>query len=328
MPFSVGICGLPNVGKSTLFKVLTKREVEISPRPFTTIKPNVGVVSVPDERLEKIAKLTKPEKVTFPKIEFVDVAGLVKGAHLGEGLGNQFLAHLRSCDLILEVIRCFENPEVENILGEINPQKEIEILETELLMKDLESLEKIKGNKILEKVREEVKRGVKIANLKLSQKEREEIKKYQFLTQKPVVYVLNVDGKTNFEKPKVEFLEINLKEEEEILELTKEEKKELGLESKIDSLISRCYQALNLITFYTIAGGKEAKGWELERGKTILDAAGKIHSDFLKFIKAEVINFEELMRFGSWQKAKELGAIKIVGKGYLVEDGDIIEFKI
>lgn len=329
MPFSVGICGLPNVGKSTLFKILTKREVEISPRPFTTIKPNVGVVTILDERLKKLGEMIKPEKLTFPKIEFVDVAGLVRGAHLGEGLGNQFLGYLRNTDLILEVIRCFENPEIENVLGEINPQKEIEILETELLMKDLETLEKEeKKSEILKKIKEEVKKGKKISEIEIPKEKEKEIKKYQFLTQKPVIYLLNVDGKTKFEKPKVEFLEINLKEEEEILQLTEQERKELGLKTKINDLISECYRKLNLITFYTIAKGKEARAWELIKNSTILEAAGKIHSDFLKFIKAEVINFKRLVEFKSWQKAKEVGAIKIVGKDYIVEDGDIIEFKI
>ena len=335
MSFSVGICGLPNVGKSTLFKILTKREVKISPRPFTTIEPNVGIVSVPDERLEKIFSLTKSEKKTPTKIEFVDIAGLIKGAHKGEGLGNQFLAHIRHCDAVCEVIRCFENPETENILGEINPQKEIEILETELLMKDLETIERAleKGKekekrKILEKIREEILKGKKIKEILLSEKEKEEIRDFQFLTQKPAVYLLNINGKTNFEKPKVNFLEINLKEEEEMLNLTEEEKKELGLESKIEKLILACYQILDLITFYTIAGGKETRAWTIKRESKIIEAARKIHSDFLKFAKAEVINWKKLLEIGSWQKAREKGFLKIVGKDYIVQDGDVIEFKL
>ena len=331
MSFSVGICGLPNVGKSTLFKVLTKREVKISPIPFTTIEPNVGKVSVPDKRLEEISKLIKPEKTTPTQIEFVDVAGLVRGAHKGEGLGNQFLSHLRPCDAIVEVIRCFENPLAENVLGKVNPKEEIEILETELLMKDLETLERLsekKRSKIFEKIREEVLRGKKIREIELQESEKKEIEPYQFLTQKPTIYLLNVDGKTKFERPKVEFLEINLKEEEEILELSEKERQEIGLQSKIENLILACYKALNLITFFTIAKRKEARAWTLKKGSSILEAAGKIHSDFLKFAKAEVINWKKLVEIGSWQKAKERGELKIVGKNYIVEDGDVIEFKI
>jgi GTP-binding protein YchF len=333
MSFSVGICGLPNVGKSTLFKVLTKREVKISPRPFTTISPNVGKIEVPDERLKKIAEIVKPEKITFTQIEFVDVAGLIKGAHKGEGLGNQFLAHLRNCDAILEVIRCFEKEGVENVLGEVNPQKEIEILETELLMKDLETLEKLvkesKGKKdkefeILKKALEEVSKGKKLNEI-LNE---DLLKKYQFLTGKKFIYLLNINGKTKYEKPKVDFLEMNLKEEEEMLELSEKERKELGFESKVEELIKKCYNSLDLITFYTIAKGKEARAWTLKKGSLIVEAAEKIHSDFKKFIKAEVLDFETFLKEGGWQKAKAEGKIKIVGRDYVVKDGDIIEFKI
>jgi GTP-binding protein YchF len=333
MSFSVGICGLPNVGKSTLFKILTKREVKISPRPFTTISPNVGKIEVPDERLKKIAEIVKPEKITFTQIEFVDVAGLIKGAHKGEGLGNQFLAHLRNCDAILEVIRCFEKEGVENVLGEVNPQKEIEILETELLMKDLETLEKLvkesKGKKdkeveILKKALEEVSKGKKLNEI-LNE---DLLKKYQFLTGKKFIYLLNINGKTKYEKPKVDFLEMNLKEEEEMLELSEKERKELGFESKVEELIKKCYNSLDLITFYTVAKGKEVRAWTLKKGSSIVEAAEKIHSDFKKFIKAEVLDFETFLKEGGWQKAKAEGKIKIVGRDYVVKDGDIIEFKI
>jgi len=333
MSFSVGICGLPNVGKSTLFKVLTKREVKISPKPFTTISPNVGKIEVPDERLKKIAEIVQPEKVTPTQIEFIDVAGLIKGAHKGEGLGNQFLAHLRNCDAILEVIRCFGGEGIENVLGEINPQKEIEILETELLMKDLETLEKLvktrkdkkdKEAEILKKSLEEVSKGKKLIDFL----DESLLKKYQFLTGKKFIYLLNINGKTSFEKPKVDFLEINLKEEEEMMELSEKEREELGFKSKIENLIEKCYKSLDLITFYTIAKGKEAKAWTLKKGSSILEAAEKIHSDFKKFIKAEVLNFETFLKEGGWEKAKKEGKIKIVGKDYQVEDGDIIEFKI
>jgi ribosome-binding ATPase YchF (GTP1/OBG family) len=336
MSFSVGICGLPNVGKSTLFKALTKREVKISPRPFTTIKPNFGQVSVPDERLEKIAGVIKPEKVTPTQIEFVDIAGLVKGAYKGEGLGNQFLGHIKNCDAILVVVRCFSDPEVENLLGEINPQEEIEVLKTELLMKDLESVEKAmaklerkqKEVKVLEKLKDWLSRGKMISELDLGE-EKELIKSYRFLTEKPIFYLLNVNGKTAFTPPKVNFLEMNLKEEEEISELSDQELKELGMRGKLEELILNCYKVLNLITFFTVAGGKEVKAWTLEKGKTAPEAGGVVHSDFQKkFIRAEVIDWQKLVEAGSWQKAKELGLIKIVGKDYQIEDGQVVEFKI
>jgi GTP-binding protein YchF len=330
MSFSVGICGLPNVGKSTLFKVLTKREVKISPRPFTTISPNVGKIEVPDERLKKIAEIVKPEKVTPTQIEFIDVAGLIKGAHKGEGLGNQFLAQLRDCDAILEVIRCFEGEGVENVLGEVNPQKEIEILETELLMKDLETLEKMikekksKETEILKKALEEVSKGKKLVDFL----EKDFLKKHQFLTGKKFLYLLNINGKTKFEKPRVDFIEINLKEEEEMTELSEREREELNFKSKIEDLIEKCYKTLDLVTFYTIAKGKEAKAWTLKKESSIVEAAEKIHSDFKKFVKAEVLDFETFLKEGGWHRAKTEGKIKIVGKDYKVQDGDIIEFKI
>jgi len=342
MSFSVGIVGLPNVGKSTLFKALTKKDVEIAPYPFTTLKPNIGIVSVPDERLNKLAEIIKPEKVTPTTIEFVDIAGLVKGAHKGEGLGNQFLAHIRNCDAILEIVRTFENPDVENVLGEINPEKEIEIIKTELLMKDLESLEKIisklekkkdkttlKKIEILKKIKEEVSKGNLISEIDLPNEEKLKIKEYQFLTEKPTLYILNTNYKTEYLKPEVEHLKMNLKEEEEISELTQKEAKELGLKSQLDSLIIACYKILNLITFFTVTGGKETKAWTIERGSKAIEAAETVHSDFKrKFIKAEVISWKKLTEAGSWAGAREKGWLKIVGKDYILQDGDVIEFKI
>ncbi|MCD6402655.1 50S ribosome-binding GTPase, partial [bacterium] len=206
MSFSVGIVGLPNVGKSTLFKTLTKREVKISPRPFTTIHPNVGRVSVPDKRLIQIAKIVKPEIITPTFIEFVDIAGLVKGAHKGQGLGNQFLSHIRNCDAILEVVRCFQKPEIENVLGEINPDKEIEIVKTELLMKDLETLENLsekfkkKSDKESQKMlnlinllKDWVSKGKLISEFEFSEEEKKKIREYQFLTAKPIFYLFNIN---------------------------------------------------------------------------------------------------------------------------------------
>jgi hypothetical protein len=342
MSFSVGIVGLPNVGKSTLFKALTKKPVEIAPYPFTTIQPNFGIVSVPDERLEKIAEVIKPQKVTPTNIEFIDIAGLVKGAHKGEGLGNQFLAHIRNCDAILEVVRCFETPEVENVLGEVNPEKEIEIVKVELLMKDLETLEgmipkleKRKDKKtskkieILKKIKEGVSEGKSMSEINLNLEEKLEIKEYQFLTQKPIFYILNTNGKSQCLISEIKHLAMNLKEEEEISELSEGEIKELRLKSQISLLIKACYDILDLITFFTVTGGKETRAWTVKRGERAPQAGGKVHSDFeKKFIRAEVIPWQKLFNIGSWSKAREKGWLKIVGKDYIVQDGDVIEFKI
>jgi len=340
MSFSVGIVGLPNVGKSTLFKVLTKREVKISPKPFTTIEPNTGKVSIKDSKLDEIAHYIKPQKITYTSIDFIDIAGLVKGAHLGEGLGNQFLSHTRRCDEILFVLRAFEKEEVENVLGEINPKKELDILKFELLMKDLETIEKalpkrsqgknegIKIN-VLKKIKEKILEEKMINEIYLTEEEKRAIKEYQFLTQKPYVCIVNTDNKTNFERLNIPYLEINLKEEEEMMELSGEEQKELQFESKIEKLINMCYKNLNLITFYTIAGGKEVRAWTIKENSSIIEAASLIHSDFSKrFIRAEVINFQDFQKVNDWKVAKDKGLINIVGKDYKVKDRDIIEIRI
>ena len=348
MSFSVGIVGLPNVGKSTLFKALTKKPVEIAPYPFTTIQPNLGLVFVPDERLSQVSKIIKPEKVTKTCIEFVDIAGLVKEAHKGEGLGNQFLSHIRNCDAILEVVRCFADPNVENVLGEINPEKEIEIVKVELLMKDLETLESLiskiekKGDKtthqnlvggkkieILKKIKEEISKEKSISEINLTGEEKLEIKEYQFLTQKPILHILNTNDKTQYSTPGVEYLRMNLKEEEEITELSEGEIKELGIKSQISRLIKACYDILDLITFFTVTGGKETRAWTVKRSERAPQVGGVVHSDFeKKFIRAEVIPWQKLAEVGSWSKAREKGSLQIVGKDYIVQDGDVIEFKI
>jgi len=303
MSFSVGIVGLPNVGKSTLFKALTKKNVEIADYPFTTIEPNIGTIAVPDERLEKIKKILKPEKALPTTIKVVDIAGLIKGAHQGEGLGNQFLAQIRNCDAIIEVVKCFgENPQ---------PEKDIETIREELKMKDLQSKEK--------------------ENL---------------LSKKPVIYLFNVNEKNHFSPPSDEFFKtlfekeefqpkkikkiiIDVKFEQELSELSEKEKEELQINSSLDQLIKDCYNILDLVTFYTIKGGKEVRAWTVPQHTTVDIAGGKVHSDFReKFIKAEVLKWEKFIEAGSWSKAKEKGWVNVVGRDYLVEDGDIIEFKI
>jgi small GTP-binding protein len=313
MSFSIGIVGLPNVGKSTLFKALTKIKVDIAAYPFTTIHPNVGVVRVPDERLDKIAQIFKPEKITPTIIEFIDLAGLVKGAHKGEGLGNQFLAQIRNCDAILEIIRSFENPDVENVTGKIDPKNDIETIKVELELKDLEIEER------------NLSSSTKLLQSKSEGKEEKE----NLLSKKPIIYLLNTDGKTQYQVPKIKHLIMNLKDELEILELSDSEKKELGVKSKLDQLILACYNILDLITFFTIVGQKETKAWTLKNGQTAPEAGGVVHSDFQeKFIRAEVISWQKLVETGNWKKARELGQLKTVGKDYIVRDGDIIEFKI
>lgn len=286
MSFSIGIIGLPNVGKSTLFKALTKKAVLIADYPFTTIHPNIGLVQVPDVRLEKIAQVIKPEKVIPTVIEFIDIAGLVKGAHKGEGLGNQFLAQIRNCDAILQIVKCFGD--------NINPGEDIETIKAELELKDRESQEK--------------------ENL---------------LSKKPIIYLLNIDKKTQYQPLSVPHLTINLKEELEISELSDSEKRELKLTSQLDQLILACYNILDLVSFYTVKGGKESRAWTLKKGLTITKAGRIVHSDFEeKFIRAEVVDWKGLVESGGWKEAREKGLIQTVGRDYIVQDGDVIEFKI
>ena len=335
---------MPNVGKSTLFKALTKKQVAIASRPFTTIHPNLGVVCVPDERLSKIAEVIKPQKITPTSIEFVDIAGLVKDAHKGEGLGNQFLAEIRNCHAILEVVRNFDNPEVENVLGELNPEKEIGVIKTELLMKDLETIDNLLGKlekeskadkqaqkklEIVKKIKENVEKEKGVAEIDLTPEEKKEIKEYQFLTQKPIFYIININGHAPVPQLNVKPLVANLKDEEELSELSAKEAEEFEIKPQLDQLIADCYQVLDLITFFTVAGGKETRAWTLKRGLTAPEAGAVVHTDFHdKFIRAEVVPWDKLVQAQNWKEARELGWLKIHGKDYIVQDGDVIEFRI
>lgn len=318
MSFSIGIIGLPNVGKSTLFKALTKKQVEIAPYAFSTRDPNIGIVAVPDDRLEKIAKVIKPEKTTPTTIKFVDIAGLVKNAHKGEGLGNQFLSHIRICDAVVEVVRDFQDDEIEHIEGSLDPKRDIGIIKTELLMKDLETLEKVES---LKRIKTAVAQGTLISDIECEEEEKSVIQEYQFLTAKPKVFVLNSAGcLPDKGKHPAEFLVLDLKIEQEISELSEDERKELNMQPNLDKLIKSCYNMLDLISFFTTTGGKETRAWTLQKDSDIIKAAEKVHSVFAeKFIKAKVIPWQKLVEGKPWKDA---------GKDYLVQDGDVIEFKI
>ena len=338
------------MGKSTLFKAMTEQEVDISNYPFCTIDPNVGVVQVPDERLNKIAGIVKPQKVTPTIIEFVDIAGLVKGAHKGEGLGNQFLAHIREVDAIAHIVRSFEAADIKHVEDSLDVERDIGIVNTELIMKDLETLEKHleklhkeardatnkdaqKELEIILKIKKTLNEEKLISQINLDYKETEIIKHLGFLTIKPVIYVVNSRG-TDRELELIKTLPgntipLDLKLELELSELSPEELKELKLVPRIDVLIKTCYKILDLITFYTIKGGEEARAWTTKQGTLTPRAGGIVHTDFeQKFIRADVINYKDLIEHGSWHEAKTKGHIRTEGKTYTVRDGDILEFKI
>jgi len=351
MSLKIGIVGLPNVGKSTLFQALTKKEVERSNYPFCTIDPNVGVVAVPDERVDKLAELTNSKRKIYSTVEFVDIAGLVKGANKGEGLGNKFLANIREVDAVVYVLRCFENDKIINTQEGVNILRDKEILDTEMALKDLETIEKrintlskeVKtGNKeiikeldILNKAKIILEKGDLLVQY-LKEEERKILNKYQLLTLKPRLYVFNgtreevsEEVKKIFRENNWQFLIIDLLTEFELMNLEPEERKSFGIEGElnIDSLIRESYKLLDLITFFT-TGSDETRAWTIRKGSKAPQAGGIIHSDFEKyFIKAEVINWQELISAGSFAKAREKGLIRTEGKDYVVQDGDVIEIK-
>lgn len=362
MALKCGIVGLPNVGKSTLFNCLSNAKAQSANFPFCTIEPNLGTISVPDSRLEKLENLVNPQKVIPTTMEIVDIAGLVKGASKGEGLGNQFLANIRETDAILHVLRCFDDDNIIHVDGQVNPIRDKEIIDVELQLKDLETIEKkiqslsrviksgdkeaIKENDLATKIKIGLEKGVSVRALDFSKEEFDIVKGFNLITSKPVMYVCNVDeasvksGNVHVEQVKqavknesAEVLVIGAKIEADISELdTYDERQlfleELGLnEPGVNRLIRQAYDLLNLQTYFT-AGVKEVRAWTIRKGMTAPQAAGVIHSDFEKgFIRAEVMKYNDYIQFGSEQAIKDAGKFKVEGKEYIVEDGDIMHFR-
>ena len=357
-----GIVGLPNVGKSTLFNCLSNAKAQSANFPFCTIEPNIGVVNVPDSRLQKLEKLVNPERVMPATVEIVDIAGLVKGASKGEGLGNQFLANIRETDAILHVIRCFDNDNIIHVDESVDPVRDKETIDIELQLKDLETVEKrlerVKrtaktGNKdaqaelvVLLKVEETLLKGISVRALSFNEKEQEFVQSLQFITAKPVLYVCNVDedsavtGNAYVEKVReavkdenAEVIVLAVGTEADITELDDYEERQMFLadigleEAGVARLVRSAYKLLNLQTYFT-AGVKEVRAWTIPIGSTAPQAAGVIHTDFEKgFIRAETIAYADFVTFGSEAKVKEAGKMKVEGKEYIVKDGDVMHFR-
>lgn len=354
MSLAIGIVGLPNVGKSTLFKALTKKQVDANNFPFCTIDPNVGIVNVPDKRLDKLAEISKSVKTIPATVKFVDIAGLVAGAHKGEGLGNKFLANIREVDAICHIVRGFDDPNVSHVSGAINPKSDMEVISLELIFADMSVVAKRLGglkkemrsagnkeaaavNAVLEKVMKVLEEGHLASDANLDDEEKSLIKDLSLLTLKPILYVANVnedelDKKIELPTGDDPIVNISAKIESELAELSDEESKEymkeLGIsEAGLDKLIVESYKLLDLITFFT-SGEPETRAWTVVNGAKAPEAAGVIHTDFEKnFIRAEVVSNEDFISCQGWNGAKEKGVMRLEGKDYIVKPGDVMFFR-
>ncbi|HKC14371.1 MAG TPA: redox-regulated ATPase YchF [Patescibacteria group bacterium] len=339
MNLSIGIVGLPNVGKSTLFNALLKKQQAfVANYPFATIEPNVGVIPVPDKRLDKIAQIESSKNVVPAVVKFIDIAGIVKGAAEGEGLGNKFLAHIREVNAICQVVRHFKSTDVIHVSSTPDPASDFEVISTELILADLQTLEKSKSkdpklNVVVEKLKVELNKGVLAKDVALSDEEKEILSQLQLLTNKSMFIVANVDEEDLKKDFGPNTTAISAQIESELSMLSEEEQKDylssLGVEeSGLERIIKKGYEVLNLISFLT-AGEKEARAWTIEKGTDAQNAAGVIHTDFIKnFIKAEVIAYEDFVAVNGWKNAREQGKTRFEGRDYIIKDGEVVEFKI
>lgn len=362
MSLTAGIVGLPNVGKSTLFNAITKKSILMANYPFATIDPNVGVVIVPDERIDVLKNMYNPERVIPTTYEFTDIAGLVKGASNGEGLGNKFLSHIREVDAVVEVVRCFDDENIIHVDGSVDPIRDIEVINVELVLSDLEIVtsrinrigkkamttknkDDVKEIELLERIKEALENNIPVRKLGLDEEEKKLISSFNLITLKPIIYALNVEDNdintgNNYTKLVEDYAKkegsetaiICAKLESELSELDEEDKKlfldDLGIkESGVERLINKTYDLLGLATFFTV-GKDEVRAWTFEKGSKAPECAGIIHSDFEKgFIKAEVMSYNDLVNAGSELKVRELGKARIEGKEYIMQDGDICHFR-